>query len=186
MQVKIQVGESDAPKVKIGMKTLLRLDAAPAKVYHGVVKDISSLATEASPWDSGSMPGRKNFEVTVAVKETDRKVIKPGMSADVEFICDQVSKAMYIPLESVVEKDGKTFVYVKKGKKFVPVQVKLGKQNDNFACVLKNLHKGDVVALRDPTRPLDEQEAGKNDSDNSSDDKNNKSTAPMPVSQKKK
>jgi multidrug efflux pump subunit AcrA (membrane-fusion protein) len=45
----------------------------------------------------------------VAVKESDPKVVKPGMTADVEFICDTVSNTIYVPLESVNERNGKTY-----------------------------------------------------------------------------
>ena len=160
MLVKVNVGESDAPKVKIGMAVLVRLEAVPDRVFHGTVKGISSLATEGNPWETGSTPGRKNFEVIVAVKEADPRVLKPGMTADAEFICDAVERSLFVPLESVVEKDGKTFVYVKNGKRWERIPVVTGKYNDNYIIITKGLHKEQVIALRDPTRPMEEQEAG--------------------------
>lgn len=160
MKVKVNVGESDVPKVKIGMAVLVRLEAIPDKVLHGSITAISSLATEGNPWDSGSTPGRKNFEVIVSLKEADPKTLKPGMTADAEFICDAVPSAIFVPLESVIEKDGKTFVYVKSPKGYVHTPVATGKYNENFIVIARGLHKGQVIALRDPTRPMDEQEAG--------------------------
>lgn len=160
MQAKVSVGEADAPKVKLNMPVLVKLEAVPNKTFHGTVKDIASLATEALPWESGATPGRKNFEVVIAIKESDPKVIKPGMTADVEFICDQVKDALSVPLECVIEREGKTCVFVKDGKAYKRVQVKVGKHNDNFVIITKGLNKGQVVSLRDPTKPLDEQEAG--------------------------
>jgi|GEM_PF-584133 len=160
MLIKVNVGESDAPKVKIGMAVLAKLEAVPDRTFHGTVTEISSLATEGNPFDTGSTPGRKNFEVTVHLKEADPKTIKPGMTADAEFICEAVSKALFVPLESVIEKDGKTFVYVKNGKRWKRTPIKTGKYNDNFIVVTKGLTKGQVVALRDPTKPMESQEAG--------------------------
>jgi len=159
MQVKVQVGESDAPKLRIDMPALIRLEAVPDKVFHGTVQDISSLATEASPWEGGT-PGKKNFEVIIAVEESDPKTLKPGMTADVEFICDSVEKAVYLPIESVVEREGKTYVFVKEGGRYKRTQVTTGKNNDNFICITKGVKKEQVVALRDPTRDLEQQEAG--------------------------
>ena len=156
MTVKVSVGESDAPKVHVDMPVLLRLEAIPDKIFHGTVKDISSLATEKSPWEGGT-PGKKDFEVSIAVKENDPKTIKPGMTADVEFICDIIKNAVYIPIEAVVERNGKTYVFLDNGKQ---VPVTTGKYNDNFICIEKGLQEGQVIALRDPTRPLDAQEAG--------------------------
>lgn len=161
MLVRVNVGESDAPKVKIGMAVLARLEAIPDRVFHGTITEISSLATEGNPFEgTGATPGRKNFEVTVHLREADPKMLKPGMTADAEFICDSVNKAMYVPLESVVEKDGKTFVYVKNGKRWERTPVKTSKYNDNFIIITKGLAKGQMIALRDPTRPMESQEAG--------------------------
>lgn len=120
---------------------------------------ISSLATEVSPWEGGT-PGKKDFEVRVSVKENNPRLIKPGMTANLEFIVDQVKDAIYIPIEAVVEQGNKTFVYVKSGGKFTRVPIKTGKYNDNFVCVTKGLKKGQIIALRDPTRELELQEAG--------------------------
>jgi HlyD family secretion protein len=160
MLVKVQVGEADAPRVRVDIPCMIKLEAVPNKVFHGTVKDISSLATEPLPWESGSTPGRKNFEVTVAGSEVNPKILKPGMTADVEFICDTVARALYIPLECVTEEAGVTYVFVKEGRHFKRTRAVTGKQNDNFVCVQRGLAKGQVIALRDPTRPLEEQEAG--------------------------
>lgn len=161
MQAKISVGESDAPKVKIGMRVLVRLEAVPKRVFHGTVCEISSLATQSNFWDNPSAtPGRKNFEVRVRIKEVDPKTLKPGMTADAEFVCDAIPDSVFVPLESVIEKDSKTFVYVENGKRFDRTRVVTGKYNDNFIIITKGLRKGQIVALRDPTRPIEYQEAG--------------------------
>lgn len=160
MQVIVQVGESDAPRIKVGLPVLIRLEAVRNKIFHGTVEEISSLATEGSPWDSNTTPGRKNFEVIIKVKESDPKTLKPGMTADVEFIIDTLNESVYVPIESVIEKGSKTYVFVKNGKKFIRTEVQTGINNDNFICIKKGLRGGEIIALRDPTRPLDEQEAG--------------------------
>jgi HlyD family secretion protein len=159
MLVKVKVGESDAPRVRLDMPVLIVLEAVPGKVFHGTVQTVSSLATEPLPWERTAGSG-KSFEVTIVVKERDPKSLKPGMTADVEFISDSVADTVYVPLESVVEKRGKTYVFVKSGTGYPRVQVKTGKSNDNFTCITKGLKKGQTIALRDPTRPLEEQEAG--------------------------
>lgn len=160
MLVKVQVGESDAPKIELGLPVLIKLEAVPKKVYHGTVSDISRLATEASYWETNATPGRKNFEVTITVKEVDPKTLNPGMTADVEFICSRIEKSVYVPIESVIERDGKTYVFVKEGSHYRRTRVSTGKENDNFICITKGLQKNQVIALRDPSKPLEEQEAG--------------------------
>ena len=177
MLVSSEVGESDAPRLHLGMPTLIRLDAIPDRTYHGKIAEISSLATEKPPWESSSTPGKKNFEVSIKLQEADPVRLKPGMTADVEFIAEQIPNSVYVPLEAVFEKEGKTIVYVRSGDKFPPVQVQTGKENDNFVIIKRGLKKGEIVALRDPTRSIEEQELAKPTT--------KKPAAPMPTSAKK-
>jgi len=179
MLVRVQVGEADAPKVTLGMPVLIRLEAAPKKIYHGSVKGISALATEGNPWEGGT-PGKRNFEVQVAVTERDPTTIKPGMTADVEFIVDELKSAVFVPIESVIEQNGKTFVYVREGSRYEKTPVKTGKSNDNFICVTKGLDAAQTVALRDPTRDLEQQEAGSNAPGAAKEKNNKKQAAPIP------
>ena len=183
MQVKVKVGEADAPKVHTKQSVIVRLEAIPNKIYHGIVESVSPLATESMFWEPGATPGRRNFEVIIAIKEADPKTIKPGMTADTEFVCDTIKKSVYVPLEAVNERNGKTYCFVKEGKRYKSCQVKTGKQNDNFICIKKGLKVGQFVALRDPTKPLDGQEKDKSDQD--MDKKDEKQAPPMPVAEKK-
>ena len=177
MQVKVKVGEADAPKVRIGLPVRIHLEALPTNTFVGTVKEIASLATESDPW-SGDTPGRRSFEVSISMKAADPSKIKPGMTAEVEFICDSIADAVYVPIESVIERSGKTFVYVKNSKGFEKNTVTLGKSNDNYVVVAKGLDKGEVIALRDPTKPIDEQDinAGK-----AEEKEQQKKPAPVPV-----
>jgi len=180
MIVKIRVGEADAPRVRLDMPVLIRLEAVPNKVFHGRVTNISSLATELSPWEGGT-PGKKDFEVVVAVQENNPRIIKPGMTANVEFIEDRIKDALYIPIEAVIDEGGRTYVYVKNGKRYTKVEIKTGKFNDNFVCVKRGLKKGQVIALRDPTKELEVQEAGVS----SPAGKQKKEAPPVPGAKKK-
>lgn len=186
MLVKVQLGEADAPKIQIGLPVLIRLEAVPNRVFHGTVKSIASLATEPLPWErTGS--GGKSFDVTIAIKEVEPKTLKPGMTADAEFICESVEKAIYVPIEAVVERQGKTYVFLKEGKSYRRVPVQVGTHNDNFICVTKGLKADQVVALRDPTKPLEQQEAGTTvpGTKEESGKKNAKQPVPVPEANKK-
>ena len=159
MLVKVSLGEADTPRISLELPVTVRLDAIPNRVFHGTVKDISTLATEKMPWEAGAAaPGTKNFDVTVALKEADPRTLKPGMTANVEFICDTIKKTAYVPIESVAERNGKTHVFLKNGKRFERTIVETGKANDSFVSITKGLRKGQLVALRDPTARGEEQE----------------------------
>lgn len=177
MQVNVQVGEADAPKLRLGLPVIVKMEAIPGKTFHGTINEISSLATESNPWEGGT-PGRKNFSVKVSLKENDPKALKPGMTADVEFICDSIKDAVYVPLESVIEREGKTLVFLKTPTGYQRKFIELGKSNDNFVVVSKGLEKGETIALRDPTKPAEDQESGAKE--NKAEDKKEKKPAPIP------
>ncbi|MCX6345214.1 MAG: efflux RND transporter periplasmic adaptor subunit, partial [Armatimonadetes bacterium] len=178
MNVTVKVGEADVPKLRIGLQTVIHLEAIPNKTFHGTLQEISSLAMESNPWE-GDTPGRKNFDVVIALKEADPKTIRPGMTADVEFICDSIAKAVYVPLEAVIEQNNKTWVFVKKGKSFERKAVELGKSNDNFVIVKKGLSKGEEIALRDPTKPTDDQDTA-NSAEKTAEKTEKKKAIPIP------
>lgn len=187
MLVRVQVGEADAPKVRIDMPVRIKLEAIPDKVYHGKVKDVSPLASMGMPWEPGATAGRKSFQVTIDVAEADPRTMKPGMTADVEFICDTIARTIYVPMESVVEREGKTWVFVKQAKDdYRRTRVTVGTRNDNFVEIEKGLKPGQVVALRDPTKPVDEQEASglSSEGKGSKDKKDKKDAVPIPESGK--
>lgn len=184
MQVRVQLGEADAPKVQLGIPVLIRLEAVPNRVFHGTVKSIASLATEPLPWERTS--SGKSFEVTIAIKEVEPKTLKPGMTADAEFICETVKDAQYIPIEAVTEGEGKTFVFAKAGNTYRRTPVKVGTHNDNFICITKGLGPNQVIALRDPTKPLEQQETGSLPGEEEAGNKKAKSqSVPIPEATKK-
>jgi hypothetical protein len=62
----------------------------------------------------------------------------------------KVDDVVFIPLESVFEKDGKTIAYVLKGSTPQPREIQLGLKNSNFVVVTEGLQPGEKVTLRDP------------------------------------
>lgn len=157
MLAKVQVDEADIAKVRVGMKARISLDALPGKKFTGEVKEISSLATEAMPWETTSSPGRKNFEVVIKVAHPANSPLRPGMTASVEIVNDSIPNAVHVPIEAVFEKKDKRVVYVKNGKNYREQAVKVGKRNETVVVIESGLKANQVVALRDPTRQSTEE-----------------------------
>jgi hypothetical protein len=67
-----------------------------------------------------------------------------------------VTLPLYIPLDAVFEKDGKTVVYCLRDGRPQEQTVVLGKKNDNYVIVEEGIEAGDRIALRDPTLAMDE------------------------------
>lgn len=170
MQVKTWVNEVDVDKIEVGQPVNIRLDALPGPVFTGNVTSVASLGREKE--------GDKNvkvFDITVEINEKDTR-LKPGMTATSEVVIQTVPERpqteegeiaepqegavadlpLYIPIDAVFEKDGKTLVYRLDGGQPKEQEVVLGPRNDNYVVVEEGLGSNDRVTLRDPTTTLQE------------------------------
>ncbi len=147
MQVKTSVNEVDVSRVAKGQQAKIKLDALPEPDFYGTVAQVATLASRKRNSNV------KEFEVIILIDGSDPR-LKPGMSASIEIITDRLTDAIYIPIESVFEKEGKTVVYAAGSTK--PKLVEVGVKNSDFVAINSGLEAGQKVSLRDPTLPLDE------------------------------
>jgi len=78
-------------------------------------------------------------------------LLRPGLLADVEIIVEKVTNAVYVPNQSIFEKDGKPLVYVKVKDRFEPRQIRIAKRSETLSVIASGVKPGDVIALQDPT-----------------------------------
>lgn len=147
MQVKASINEVEVSKIAKNQQVLIKLDALPEPTFHGTIAQIATLASRKRNSNV------KEFEVMVLIDGSDPR-LKPGMSAGVEIITDRLADAMFVPLESVFEKDGKTIVYPAGSTN--PIHVEVSQKNSDFIVITSGLKAGQKISLRDPTLPLEE------------------------------
>ena len=148
MLAKTQVNEIDVNRVEAGQKVVITIDALPGQTFYGVVTNVATLARR----DEGSEV--KVFDVEVTIDDNDVQ-LKPGMSAQCTIITGRINDQLFVPLNSVFEKEDTTLVYVKNGG-FEKRYVRMGKKNRDYIIIEDGLEENEVVALRDPTIPLEE------------------------------
>ncbi|MEJ5369308.1 MAG: efflux RND transporter periplasmic adaptor subunit [Bryobacteraceae bacterium] len=78
-------------------------------------------------------------------------LLRPGLLADVEIIVEKVPNAIYVPNQSIFEKDGKPVVYVKVKDRFEPRQIQIAKRSETVSIISSGLQPGEIIALQDPT-----------------------------------
>ncbi len=150
MVVETKVRETDIHKVLKNQQVKIGVQAYPDLVLTGQVTLVGSLAQEER-----ERRGGKFFGVTILVKESDQR-LRPGMTARVEILVEERSRAVYLPLDAVFERDGQDVCYVSQGRGFEARPVVLGPSNQDFVVVEKGLRRGERVALRDPLAPPSE------------------------------
>ena len=77
-------------------------------------------------------------------------LLRPGLLADVEIIVEKVPNALYVPNQSVFEKDGKSVVYVKTGDTFVERPIRIEKRSETVSIIREGIRPGDIISLADP------------------------------------
>lgn len=155
MQTEVSVNEMDIAKVKKDQSVVVIPDAFPDKTFKGKIVSVSQIGRE-----KGQGSNVKVFDIVVDL-EKSHDVLKPGITTTNKIVVGTVPKVLSIPIISVFEEEGKTWVYVKNGSSFEKRKVVLDQRNDNFVIVKKGLSEGDEVALRNPE--LEEEDPVKTD-----------------------
>ena len=143
MKVTVQVGEKDIAKIAVGQSANVTYPAFPDIVSQGTVTAIASVANaDASYGGSGSV----TFNVDILIEAPDGR-LKPGMTAEVSVVTEQLDDVVMVPTMALMTEDGENY-YVNlatdnEGKETRRVKVTVVTQNDNDAVVGKTQVKRD-------------------------------------------
>jgi HlyD family secretion protein len=150
MEAEVFVLEVDGNGISEKQPAEIVVEARPDMTYKGTIKLVDKLAKPRVP----GVPVQY-FAVVVTLEKTDHTVMKPGQRVRATLILDKAD-ALVVPRQAVIGKEGKNIVFKRGAHGFEPVEVELGAGTSGRVVVTKGLAAGDVVALRDPTRPLDQ------------------------------
>jgi HlyD family secretion protein len=153
MQAEVYVLEADAGGLKAGKPATVAVESAPGVTYPARIQRVDALAKPRIP---GSPV--QYFGVTLELARTDPRVMKPGQRVQAVLRLDQRRDALLVPRQAVFDREGRSVVYRKGARGFEPVEVKLGASTMGRIVVESGLAAGDLLALRDPTRPAGEPE----------------------------
>lgn len=152
MKAEVFVLEADAAGIAVGQKAAVALESNPGVTYSGIIAQVDKLAR---PRTRG-VPVQY-FGVTVSLDRTDPAVMKPGARVRAVLEVENLSNAFSIPRQALFDKDGKKVVYVRKGGRFLPVEVTITTSSAGRVVVTKGIVRGDALALTDPAGPDDEK-----------------------------
>ena len=143
MKVTVQVGEKDIAKIAVGQSANVTYPAFPDIVSQGTVTAIASVANSDSNY-GGS--GSVTFNVDILIEAPDAR-LKPGMTAEVSVVTEQLDNVVMVPTMALMTEDGANY-YVNlatdsEGKETRRVKVTVVTQNDNEAVIGKTEVKRD-------------------------------------------
>ncbi len=88
MEVHTDVSESDVGRVKQGLAVQFSVDAFPAERFEGVVKEVR--------YSPKTVQNVVTYDAVVKVDNSALK-LRPGMTADVSFLVEEVADALLVP-----------------------------------------------------------------------------------------
>ncbi|MCS7223212.1 MAG: HlyD family efflux transporter periplasmic adaptor subunit [Armatimonadetes bacterium] len=178
--VKVRLNEVDVAKVQLGQKAEIRLEAIPEKTFTGVITKIAPAALSRMEAAGNPQPGQDSqvswFDVEILLQESHPH-LRLGMSANVDIISERLPNSLLLPIDALMEEDGRTSALVvtdeairqKVVQSFlagrldeltipqnrVPtrkVSVRIGRKNEAQVQILSGLTEGDVLLIRPPKR----------------------------------
>jgi HlyD family secretion protein len=144
--VDVEISEVDINRIALGQPVNMNFDAVLDLTYHGEVTAIglSGVITQ----------GVVSFNVTVELQDADER-IKPGMTAAVNIVVEQIEDVLLVPNRAVRVVDGERTVFILEGGQLKPVTIQLGVSSDTQSQVLDGeLKVGDLVVLNPPENML--------------------------------
>lgn len=149
MTVKASIHETKLKKVQVGQTCTVTIDAFPDRTFEGRVDFVAVMADSGS-WRSN--PNQRLYKADIALVNPTREM-RPGMSASVEILVEDLSDVHYVPRQCVFLDGTDTVcfrVVDKESGELERVAVDVGLDNTKYVAILSGLSEGDTVALSPP------------------------------------
>jgi len=142
----VRVHESWIEKVVPGLPVRITADPFPDSVFTGSIEAVSPLPDAQSRWMN---TGLKVYTTYVSIDGRDH-VLRPGMSAKIEIMIDELTDVLCVPLQAVATRNGTKVCYLVTSAGLEARPVETGQFNDNFIEIKSGLSVGDVISLVPP------------------------------------
>ncbi len=146
MGVELSVHESSVDKVKPGQYATVTVEAFPDQAFSGKVLKVAPLPDPQHGWlSAGVRVYSANIEIDGA-----HDFIRPGMSAKVEILVEELKNVLIVPIQVVANRAGRKVCYIATPQGPKEREVKTGAFNDTFVQIVSGLQVGEEVLLTPP------------------------------------
>lgn len=136
LKVDFKVPETNLPRIKVGQKIEVRVDAVPGRTYPAEIYAINPLI---------DVNGRA-LQVRARLDNSDLS-LRPGLFARILIKGLDARDVVVVPESAVVPRGGDTFVFAVEGGKAVERRVKLGQRSSAEVEVLEGLEPSERVVV---------------------------------------
>ncbi|MHC4075662.1 MAG: efflux RND transporter periplasmic adaptor subunit [Planctomycetota bacterium] len=142
MKVEIRIHEMWIDKVELGQEARITAAAFPDKVLSGKVIKKSPLALPTNFFDQD----RKVYATDVRI-DGSHDFLKTGMTAKVEIITKELKNVISVPIQTVLNREGRKICCVATANEPELREVKTGDFNSDFVEIKSGLAEGEKVLL---------------------------------------
>lgn len=154
MSIRCRIKESNIAALRKGQQAEIEFAALAGRKFTGVVSSVGAVAREVWIWEDPTAEANERvFDVLIEVnppRAADAGGLKPGLNARARIIVKRLPNALFVPLDAVFERNGKSFAYVKRGDGFERREVQTGDRNEVAVVLRSGLAAGELVALSEP------------------------------------
>jgi HlyD family secretion protein len=141
--VDVQIPEVDINRIRTGQQARLTFDGILNKEYNGIVTGVGRVGN--------AVQGAVNFTVTIELTDAD-ELVRPGMTAAVNIIVEQLENVLTVPNRAVRLLDGERVVYLLVNGPPQATKVTIGAIADTHSEVIGGgVKEGDTVILNPPS-----------------------------------
>ncbi len=139
MQVKVGIHESIIDLIKPNMEAVVTL---PEKTVRGKVTLVSPVARPAGWWTGTAV----KYDTIIELSKGEEG-LKPGMTAEVKVLIDEVENAVLVPTAAVIETTSGYACWVKQDGNIERRSLSIGQANDFFVEIKRGVTVGEDVVL---------------------------------------
>jgi len=145
-KVQVNIPEEYRSRIRIGLPVVIRAKAVPDLTLSGEIVRIAGSSTPIIPWDQSSP---KIYASDISTDAADVR-LTPGMTVQVEIVVEKAERVLYVPVEGVYNRDGKSYCKVQVGEGQVEREVKTGRFSADYVEVTEGLYENEKVILDRP------------------------------------
>ncbi|GAH07144.1 unnamed protein product, partial [marine sediment metagenome] len=136
--IKADINEIDVVNLQVGQDVDIRLDAYYENEFSGKIINISPI--------SSNVGGVVSYELTVKPETGNGPELLYGLSASLTITTSGVENVLFVPIQSVYEEDGKSYVdLVAEDGGIEKIEVTTGIFNYDFIEIKSGLNEGDTI-----------------------------------------
>ena len=136
-----EIDQEDVPKIKVGQKASVNIDSFPDSNFESEITYISFIPVSGQ----SSTVYEIRFKLPVDNQNLNYRL---GMDGDALITLEQQDNALIVPLDTINDDNGKSYVWIKENNSLIKRYVTTGIENDTEIQILEGLNSHDSVVIK--------------------------------------